>query len=565
MSLGPPKDIGFKARTQSLIHVLMCMSVFIALLAPAAVCRASTDEQETPLNVLLITVDALRPDHMSVYGYEKDTTPHLKAFAKEAVVFDNAFATSAWTMPGVVSMFTGYYPSVHAQSGRFSFYDREMTSALRVLAARGYEIFGYHIKGPSHEDFGFQRKVGNLENFVEARRDSERPFFAWAHIKTTHLPYKPAWEKAKQFGATGTSSEGIEAVKNYWVILRHPSRVNVSIRHPGQVTFTDGDVAEVRSLYDGEVAEVDEQLNTVLTKMRESGLLERTVVVISADHGEELFEHGWIGHASTSYDGKLYDELIRIPLLIRIPHLLTNKKISALVQGVDIMPTLFDILGVENIGMTPPMQGHSFLPVITGQQETIRDFVFTETTLKGWTTPKDELDIRAVSARSLTHKLIKIPSDNGWISEGYDLTTDPAETRNIYSEHPSVFVPLEQALRRWSEVNSDAAAILVFDGAQKRLSAMADVALRSDSEKLSSVVKDWLAIQTMDETWGLGPNVFYERERYAVQWQNIKRLATEMVGTAMMCDVEGGYLQTKKNEDPLSTDSWLCSPSAAGD
>ncbi len=92
--------------------------------------------------------------------------------------------------------------------------------------------------------------------------------------------------------------------------------------------------------------------------MRNTGLLDHTIVIISADHGEELFDHGWLGHASTGYDAKLYDELIRIPLIIRLPDQSLTGLYSALVQGVDLMPTIFDILGVSAAGMRPQMQGH---------------------------------------------------------------------------------------------------------------------------------------------------------------------------------------------------------------
>ena len=108
---------------KAFIQVLFTVIYIVA----APVLMASTSENDPPWSVLLITVDNLRPDHMSLYGYERDTTPYLKKFAKEAAVFDHAFSTSAWTAPGMVSIFTGYYPPVHAQHGRLSFYDEEMT------------------------------------------------------------------------------------------------------------------------------------------------------------------------------------------------------------------------------------------------------------------------------------------------------------------------------------------------------------------------------------------------------------------------------------------------------
>jgi len=153
---------------------LFQVSLTIIFLLTASMTAAYSDQTRPPWSVLLITIDNLRPDHMSLYGYEKDTTPYLKKFAKESVVFENAFSTSAWTAPGMVSIFTGYYPPVHAQHGRFSFYDEEMTAPFRILAEQGYEILGEAIDGPSHQGFGFQKRLGKwwlkeplLESFIE--------------------------------------------------------------------------------------------------------------------------------------------------------------------------------------------------------------------------------------------------------------------------------------------------------------------------------------------------------------------------------------------------------------
>lgn len=408
---------------------------------------ASSPDNERPWSVLLITVDNLRPDRMSLYGHERDTTSYLNKFAEQSAVFDNAFSTSAWTAPGMVSIFTGYYPPVHAQHGRFSFYDEEMTAAFRILAEQGYEILGQGINGPSHQGFGFQKHLGprskrDLEDFIEQRIDNETPFFAWAHIKDVHLPYAPSEKNATRFGATGNNSKAIEAVKKHRMILRHPERVDIEFKHAGKVEFSEEDIPIVQALYDGEVADIDERLRRNLERMRETGLLDHTVVIISADHGEELFDHGWLGHASTGYDAKLYDDLIHIPLIIRLPDQSLTGRHSTLVQGVDFMPTIFDILGVSATGMRPQMQGHSFLPILTGKKEKIRDYVFHQTTLKGWTTPKDEMKNRIVAVRSTSKKLIQIPSGAGVRMEAYDLLQDPDELIDIYSTRAEEFEDL---------------------------------------------------------------------------------------------------------------------------
>jgi len=534
--------------------------VIISLLA-SSITPGKSNQAEPQWSVLIITVDNLRPDRMSLYGYEKETTPFLTDFATGSAIFDNAFSTSAWTAPGMVSIFTGYYPPVHAQHGRFSFYDEEMTAALRVLAAQGYEILGQGIKGPSHQGLGFQKHLGKspkrLESFIENRVDNKSPFFAWAHLTDVHLPYTPTEKSARQFGVTARTSEAIEAVRKHRMILRRPEQVEIELDHAGKVTFSEEDIPVVQALYDGEVADVDERLRRNLERMQETGLLDRTIVIITADHGEELFDHGWLGHASTGFDAKLYDELIHIPLIIRLPDQSLAGVYGALVQGVDLMPTILDILGISTAGMEPRMQGRSFLPVIKGDADAIREYVFSQTTLKGWNTPREEMSDRVVSVRSMAKKLIRIPTKEGVRVEGYDLHQDPKELTNIYSERVDEFRPLEQALLEWTTDNRSKAAVLVMGGAQRRINHIAASVLGGAG--INAAVKDWSAIQIMEETWGLEPDRFYDYEPYASSWQKIQRLVAEMIGKAMQCRAQDGVLRTENPVLLRDVESWYCS------
>ena len=181
---------------------------------------------------------------MSVYGYERATTPRLEAFAREALVFENAFATSAWTVPGIVSLVTGYYPPVHGQNSRYGFYDKAMPTPLRLLAEEGYDVFGSDIKGPGHEDFGYHGKPAArppfLEAFVEERASIARPFFAWVHLSDLHLPYTPSEENARRWIDTSRSSEGVRAVREHRIILRQPQE-GLQHKHAGSVAFVDDD------------------------------------------------------------------------------------------------------------------------------------------------------------------------------------------------------------------------------------------------------------------------------------------------------------------------------------
>jgi arylsulfatase A-like enzyme len=542
---------------------LLQNSLTIAFLLASSMTAVYSDQTKSPWSVMLITVDNLRPDHMSLYGYEKNTTPYLEKFAEESAVFNNAFSTSAWTAPGMVSIFTGYYPPVHAQHGRFSFYDEEMTAPFRILADQGYEILGEAIDGASHGGFGFQERLGVwwkkeplLESFIEERIGNEEPFFAWAHLTDVHLPYTTSEENAKRFGANDRTNRAIDAVGNYRVILRRPERVDVKLDHPGKVEFDEKDIPIVQALYDGEVADVDERLRKNLERMRETGLLDHTIVIIAADHGEELFDHGWVGHASTGYDGKLYDELIRIPMIIHLPDKSLTGKFSAMVQGVDVMPTVFDLLGIDSKDMQPQMQGKSFLPIIKGEKDKIRDYVFNQTTFKGWTTPKEEMTTRIVSVRSEDKKLIWIPTKEGTRVEAYDLQQDPDELTNIYPARAEEFQLLERARDEWTVDNQSRSATLVQGAAEKRIENIATAVLGDAG--IAGAIENWTAIRTMEETWGLEPDNFYQLESNAAHWQEIKHKAERMVGEAMICQSKGKIVRTKNSIQPRDVDSWYC-------
>ena len=504
---------------------------------------------------------------MSLYGYQRETTPQLAKFAEESLVFENAFAASGSTSPGIVSLLTGYYPPVHGQNGQYSYYDKELTAPLRILSEEGYEIWGYTDSGPTYTDIGIQKSLRDnplkgrpkLEHFIEDQRWKEKnaedkPFFAWVHLRETHLPYTPSEVNAVRWTNIGYSSPGVEAVQNHWMIFR-PQEVDVEYRHAGKIQFSDHDIPVIRSLYDGEVADVDERLGRAFQRMRETGLLDRTVVIITADHGEELLEHGWVGHSSTSYDGKLYDEIIRIPLIIRLPDQSVVGRFDPLVQGVDVMPTIFELLGIPKHRVDPPMQGNSLLPAAKGEKEFSRRYVFSQTTVKGWTTPFEEMRKRVESVRTRTHKLIWFPEKNGYRVEGYHLGEDPQESKDIYASRNSEFADLERAWNAWSEENRNVAASLVLSGAERRLSTLIEALRNAD---LLEAVRNWEAIAMLERTWGMEVDPFFDHEPYRSNWGMIKFAASRLIAKALACHADDGEFRQIGPNGSQDSSNWRC-------
>ncbi len=499
-------------------------------------------------NVLLLTVDCLRPDHLSLSGYGRPTSPQLDAFAEEAFVFENAFATGAWTSPGIVSMLTGYYPPVHAQNGRHSSYDAELASPLRILQEEGYTTWGRSATGANYGGLGLEHEVGAeaFDAFVRKRAaaaeaDPEAgPFFAWLHSKEPHLPYRPGERNAGRFLVSPTETPGLGAAREHALIFRDPP-AELPFEHAGAIRFEPGDAEAIRALYDETVRDADDHLGRAFAALRETGLWERTIVIVSADHGEELLEHGWIGHASTGYDGKLTDELVRIPLLVRVPGRPAGRS-AALVQGVDLMPSLFEWLGLETARVSPAMQGVSIAPLADGRAARIRDQVFLQTTRKGWTTPKREMQRRVTAVRSLDRKLIWIPAEAGMPArlEGYDLVADPGELQDLHAASPERFADLAQARARWDRENRLHAAALLLPAGQVHVHRQQEALAKGD---LLGGLHAWRRLHLLHRTWGFEEQPFFEDEQAGRDWRSLYGRASAALSAALAD--EAGSLGTR--------------------
>jgi arylsulfatase A-like enzyme len=208
----------------------------------------------------------------------------------------------------------------------------------------------------------------------------------------------------------------------------------------GNAELTEADVDHIAGLYDGEVAFTDNLVGRLLDELEMMGLLENTIVVITADHGEILYEHErYFGH-----DIALYDECLMIPLIIYSPTLeVASPKIEELVQSLDIMPTLLEMLRIEPPG---DLEGKSLLPLVGGSGASTVDYCFSETF------PFPEKCPPRHAVRTQDRKLIwKETGGDDLTKEFYDLDEDPGETHNVYSEHPGA-AGLDSVLARWMQV-----------------------------------------------------------------------------------------------------------------
>jgi len=405
-----------------------------ALLAWAGLLHAT----ERP-NILLLTVDSFRPDRLGCYGYRSAYTPNIDRLAGKGVLFTRAFSTASWTNASLISMLTGLYPGVHGVERRGVSVPKALVTPQEVMAAAGILVpeINYLFPMPNYTNLGFTRNsIRDVPRFLVEYQDST--FFAWYHYHGPHLPYNPPERCLKRF-LPGKIPES-----------RALAAVMENVLMPGgEFSFGEAEQKLVNALYDAEVAAQDEEIGRALKVLDSLGLAEKTIVVLSADHGEELFDHGWLGHASTSLNGTLFDELIRIPLIISWPSRLpAGKRVEEMAQAVDLMPTLFELAGLEWLG---PLQGKSLLPLMKSREEAAPEpesMIYCESSVCGFQCEKGVEPVWLRCVRTERFKLVQtlVPGEAPAYSL-YDLEADPGESRDVAEEFPGDLVRLKIMLQ----------------------------------------------------------------------------------------------------------------------
>lgn len=443
----------------SLHRRLIIVAYFLMLLF---VISKRSDAKEDLPNILLLTIDACRPDHFGCYGYSRNTTPTIDKIASEGVLFTHAFSQSAWTTPGMISLFTSLYPPTHGVDAREKTLNDDILTLPGVLKKNGYavpvlprfvDIPNYwHLCFDSVDKERFHAEEGeDLLKLLEAYKDQR--FFIWYHYHGLHLPYNPQnpYDKIFQediFNGVSADTEAVSVVKKKSVIKNN------------SVNFNSTDRKVIVALYDGQVKQMDDYLGILAEKMKKWGIWDDTVIIITSDHGEELFEHGFIGHASTSLNAKLYEEIIRIPLIIWWPEKLKHRVVDEWAQQIDVMPTILDILGLP---IPEGVQGCSLLPFMQGNPANNLRPVFCETILGGYQSTKEMEKVRLRCVRTKEWKLIYTNASPDGLSsdryELYDLKNDQKEEKNVMERYPNVAGELKQNLFRWIETTTSKGGI----------------------------------------------------------------------------------------------------------
>ena len=332
-------------------------------------------KQEESLNVILISIDTLRADHLGCYGYERETSPHIDALASDGVTFLNTYASSPWTLPSHISLLT----SLHGVNHQVAYEDDVMDSSIPTLAdimrvnqfycaaltGGGFVSakYGFSKGFNSYSDEGGVLRQDSAEHLFHAsmrwlEREKDKSFFLFLHTFQPHSPYACPYPYKSMFLEENAR----------W---RHLDLMSYLGGMPGiYKELTEEDRRNVIGLYDGEIRYTDEKLiGPLIATLKDAGLYDRTMIVFTSDHGEEFFEHhGW-GHGHS-----LYDESLKVPLIIKFPESrFKGRRITDIVSLVDIFPTVLTQTGIDFSGLV--IDGRSLLPLIEGNEKGDRVFV----------------------------------------------------------------------------------------------------------------------------------------------------------------------------------------------
>lgn len=356
----------------ALVLAPACAALLLAL-----ACRsAGPSARVSRPNVLLVTADSLRPDRID--WTPGGRTPALARLAARGARFTRATTVTPWTAPALVSIFTGLYPPTHGVVNRDDTTPKTVPTLPRILAARGYALanFGFFTQVSYYRNLGLPPQAIEGAEVVGATAlagwlaTAPEPFFAWIHHVEPHLPYGAGGYEAASASVRGSS--GLER-----------AQVSATVPRGAGLSFEPGDRERLLALYDRDVVEMDHAIGRVLDALEARGLAGRTLVLFTADHGEELLDHGWVGHASTSGEATLHDEVLHIPLVVAGPGVPQGTVTRALAQNVDVAPTLLALSGQPAAGM----QGVSLVPALHGGAGKRRR-LFVSTSIGGHLTPE---------------------------------------------------------------------------------------------------------------------------------------------------------------------------------
>ncbi|MCI0407578.1 MAG: sulfatase, partial [Acidobacteria bacterium] len=322
-----------------------CLALF-SLLMIAVIPRLPLAAGATGRPIILLSLDTMRGDRLGALGYPKPLTPHLDALARQGVLFEQATSTAPWTLPSHASIFTSLLPFDHGSTRE----TRPLRPSLSMLAERlrnagyrtaaftggayvssgfgfgqGFEIYEEHDEG---REKGAGRIAASALSWVRSVRD--QPYFVFVHTYEIHFPYTHAEFVDKRFLDQGMKPLNVEQLGSI---------------HAGKLAVAPDERQFESELYDGDVARADLVMGRMLDQLQQEGILDRAILVVLSDHGDDLWDHD--DYWSPGHGHSLYQELLHVPLIVRAPGLaMAGGRIRTPVSLLDVLPTLLALEGI---------------------------------------------------------------------------------------------------------------------------------------------------------------------------------------------------------------------------
>lgn len=482
----------FAVSRKGALVLTVCYGLFICLISflpprlasreeerilPNVCSEKDNSEGERP-NILLLVLDTLRADHLSCYGYPRPTTPFLDQLAGEGVLFEHAYSPAVWTLAGHASIFTGMVPSKNGANAEHIYLEESFTTLAEILQSCGYRTAGFCNNAWVSEftgmDQGFRhyRKMwlkpygtnfliahglfqgvqmlfsdvppaGDVANTTKEvvewiRNVQGEPFFVFINLMEPHPPldYRP--EYTRPFLPGNISPEDLETVN------QNPYTV-----WAGKKQMDEKEFAGYRALYDGELYYMDTHLGTFFERLRSSGVLDNTLVIVTADHGEQMGEGGYLGHHFS-----LREALIHVPLIIRYPKWFpAGSRVANRVQTLDILPTILNLLGVQAPEIREALQGESLYPLpLNGERGIVAEEMKSLLEMKFVNAFQPSFDTDQVYGHRLKAYVedgYKYVFRDDGKEEVFDIEEDSQEVQSVLEEHPDVVKRLRKRLQQW--------------------------------------------------------------------------------------------------------------------
>jgi arylsulfatase A-like enzyme len=374
----PKLNVNFVERYKFLSSIGIFALIFISSLATIGIniqdrlLLIGGTEKTALTNIILISIDSLRSDHLGSYGYERNTSPNIDKLAEDGILFENTISTTTWTLPAHISMLTGLLPEVHQVINDGNRLSEQVRLCSEILKERGYVTTAF-VSGPyMHSEFGFNRGFDFYDDhtiYHPTLRDSHsgitspkinsrvkawlkryhtNSFFLFVHYWDVHYDYTPPppfdmmFDPDYKGDITGENFEG------------YPN--------PIEPSMSKRDLEHIIALYDGEIAFTDLHIGRLFAYLKELKIYDKTLIILTADHGDEFFEHGNKGHRKT-----LFDETLKVPLIIKLPSNQWNgKRIKKHAQIIDIVPTFLSHL---SFNVNTEFQGINLLSAIADKPD----------------------------------------------------------------------------------------------------------------------------------------------------------------------------------------------------